>query len=196
MARTDSEYTAIVDNFAEFAKMIDDFQQELITGSDTAESMSRNHGQPKPSGFGFWIQGDLEAWRRKYGDNVVGAAIDEIENDFPELSNPHYFYWTTNEDVQGEIEDFVNRFSAAFEAAADKIKSNVDRIKQEREEQERERREARERARSQAQRARAIEEKYKAVGSAFEAGVSGKTTIGSVFKGIGKAISGFFRRRG
>ena len=183
--RTDEEYTAIVDNYTEFAKKIIDFQREIETASDTAESISKNNGQPKPSGFGFWIEGDLEYWRNKYGDNVVGAAIEEIEDEFPELSDPHFFYWTTNTEIQEEIADFVARFSNAFENAADEIQKNLDRIKREQEE-ERARKEQeaenRRRAREQAERAREVEKKY----ADMEAE---KASRG----GIGKKISNFFK---
>lgn len=188
--RTDEEYTAIVDNYAEFAAKISEFQREIETASDTAESISKNSGQPKPSGFGFWIEGDLEFWRNKYGDNVVGAAIEEIERDFPELSDPHFFYWTTNTEIQEEIANFVARFSEAFESAADEIRRNLDRIQAEQEaERQRKEQEAenRRRAREQAERARETELKY--------ATPPAETSTG----GIGKAISNFFKglfRRG
>ena len=191
----DEKYTAIIDNFTEFAQKIIDFQRELETASDTAESMSKNAYQPKPSGFGYWINDDLSEWRHKYGDNVVGAAIEEIEPDFPELYDPHFFYWTTNEDIQEEIQNFVDRYADAFINAADRIKDNLDRIKEEQRQAEREA--ARKRAREQAERAREIEEKYKAlenVGTAFEAGLSGGFSVGRLFRGIGKALSGFFGR--
>ena len=189
--RTDEEYTTIVDNYAEFVAKIVDFQREIETSSDTAESMSKNTGQPKPSGFGFWVQGDLEYWRSKYGDNVVGAAIEEIEDEFPELSDPHFFYWTTNTDIQEEIADFVARFSAAFENSADEIRRNLERIKREQEE-ERARKEQeaenRRRAREQAERARETEQKY-----AKQTEPAGRRGIGQTISNIGKAVSGFFK---
>lgn len=183
--RSDAEYTAIVDNYAEFAAKISAFQREIEAASDTAESLSKNSGQPKPSGFGFWIGGDLEFWRRKYGDNVVGAAIEEIEGDFPELSDPHFFYWTTNTEIQEEIANFVARFSDAFENAADEIRRNLDRIREEQEEERRRREEweeNRRRAREQAERARETEQKY--------ATPPAEPTVRG---GIGKAISNFFK---
>lgn len=196
--RTDEEYTAIVDNYAEFAAKISAFQREIETASDTAESISKNSGQPKPSGFGFWIEGDIEYWRRKYGDNVVGAAIEEVEGDFPELSDPHFFYWTTNTEIQEEIANFVARFSEAFENAADEILRNLERIKAE-QEAERQRKEQEEenrrRAREQAERARETELKY----ATPPATSTGRRGIGQTISNIGKSVSGFFKglfRRG
>lgn len=195
--RSDEEYTAIVDNYAEFAAKIADFQREIETASDTAESISKNSGQPKPSGFGFWIEGDLDYWRSKYGDNVVGAAIEDVENDFPELSDPHFFYWTTNTEIQEEIANFGARFSDAFESAADEIQKNLDRIQREQEE-ERERKEQeaenRRRAREQAERARETEQKY-----STPAQEPSRSRIGKTISNIGKSVSNFFRglfRRG
>lgn len=187
--RSDEEYKAIVDNFEDFANKINDFQKEIETSSNTAESLSKSAYPSNNTGFGHWIQGDLEYWRSKYGDNVVGAAIEEIEDAFPELSDPHFFYWTTNEDVQEEIENFVSRYETAFEEAADKIRDNLDRIKKEQEEERRREEEAenRRRAREQAERAREIENKY----STPEIG---KTETGGFFKNLGSKIRGFFRR--
>lgn len=194
--RTDEEYKAIVDNFEEFANKINDFQKEIETSSNTAESLSKSTYPSNKTGFGHWIQGDLEYWRNKYGEAVVGAAIEEIEAAFPELSDPHFFYWTTNEDVQEEIEIFVELYEMAFEEAADKIRNNLERIKQEqeeerrREEEERRRKEEaenRRRAREQAERAREIENKY----STPEIG---KTETSGFFKNLGSKIRGFFRR--
>lgn len=180
---TDEEYKAIVDNFEEFANKIVEFQRELETGSTTAESISDSSWPKYPSkntGFGHWIQGDLAFWRSKYGDNVVGAAIQEIEPLFPELNDPHFYYWTVDVDIQGEIADFTERYEAAFVEAADKIARNIDRIANE----QRQQREEEQRQREEARPVNKVKSFFKETGA----------KVSETVKGIGSRIRGFFRR--
>ena len=196
--KSDEYYQAIVDNFEDYAEKIADLETEMETGTDTAESLSKSNYPDIYTGFGHFISIELQGWQQRYDNNVIGAAIEEIESEFPELSDPRMYYWTTNIDIQGEIANFVNRYVAAFEAAAAKIQENLDRIKREQEEEaERKREEAEnlKRAQDQAKKARETEMKYKdSVADTFASGLKGGRSIGSFFKGIGKALSGLFKR--
>lgn len=181
--RTDDEYKAIVNNFEEFAQKIQDFQETLETSSNTAEAISDSSWPKYPSnhtGFGHWIQSDLAFWRNKYGDNVVGAAIEEIEPAFPQLNDPHFFYWTTDTEIQGEIEKFTESYKAAFEQAAETIAKNLDRIAKEQREQREEEQRKREEERAQHK----VKTFFKDTGE----------KISGAVKNLGSKIRGFFRR--
>ena len=197
--KSDDEYRAIVNNFEEFAAKIADFERELTTGRDTAEAISKSTYPAGNTGFGFWIEGDLAFYREKYGDNVVGAVIEEIEKDFPELEDPHFFYWTNNEDVQDEIENFVNRYKNAFTFAAERIRQRIAEIEAQKENLSRAQEQARKAAETAAKyteaEAEAVPEKTgigKIFGKAFSTGLRGASNIAGK---IASSIKGLFRRK-
>ena len=150
------------------------------------------------SGIAHKFDADIENWRRQYGDGVVGSALREIEDEFPDLDNPALYYWTTNEDVQDEQENYYQRFADALDEAAKRIKDEIEKAAQEYEEEQRRREEYeenRQRAREQAERARETEMRWKDASEAFETGLSGRAGIQGVAKKIGNFIKGLFRRR-
>ena len=199
---------AYIENFRQFLREhsedgqenVEAFYKTLESGSDTAESVS-DYGSRKPklTGIAHWIDSSMDNWEQKYGKGVLGEAIKEIEYDFPELSNPRYFYWTQNADIQGEIEEAFNRFEAALSEAADRIEDVLEEKYQEAKERdayEAEQRANRERARSQAEKALEIAEKF--AGAESPAASPQKSGLSSfvkfVCKTISNSIKSIFRR--
>lgn len=206
---------AYIENFRQFLRdhieagkeSIEDFYGTLEAGSGTADALSDYSSPPPYTGIAYWIDSQLPAWRNIYGDGVVGEAIKEIENDFPELSDPHFYYWTQNFDVQEEIANLFDRIEAALIEAMRRIQNILDAKKAEAEARdalEAEMREARKRAREQAERAREIELKYSetnvqpetraSLGQIFRENLRGTSSIRSVASKIGKAIINLFRK--
>lgn len=206
---------AYIENFRQFLRdhiqagkeSIEDFYGTLEAGSGTADALSNYSSPPPYTGIAYWIDSQLPGWRNTYGDGVVGEAIKEIEGDFPELSDPHFYYWTKNSDVQEEIANLFDRIEAALIEAMRRIQNILDAKKAEAETRdalEAEIRENRKRAREQAERAREIERKYSetnvqpetrtSLGQIFRENLRGTASIRSVASKIGKAITNLFRR--
>lgn len=180
---------AYIENFRQFLRehiqagkeSIEDFYGTLEAGSGTADALSNYSSPPPYTGIAYWIDSQLPGWRNIYGDGVVGEAIKEIENDFPELSDPHFYYWTKNFDVHEEIANLYDRIEAALIEAMQRIQNVLDAKKAEaeaRDAQEAEMREERKRAREQAERAREIELKYTEKNEQPEA----RTSLGQIFR--------------
>lgn len=141
------------------------------------------------SGFAHKFEAEIASWQRKYGDAIVGEAIERIAPGF-NLKNPKLFYWTTDEEIQEDTKEEFEKFADQMENAMDEIKEILDEPKK--------------RAREQAEQARATEEKYKAMENepaktsggltkafrSFTTGLTGKASS------IGSAIKGFFKRFG
>lgn len=206
---------AYIENFRQFLRdhiqagkeSIEDFYGTLEAGSGTADALSNYSSPPPYTGIAYWIDSQLPVWRNIYGDGVVGEAIKEIENDFPELSDPHFYYWTKNFDVQEEIANLFDRIEAALIEAMRRIQNILDAKKAEAEARdalEAEMREDRKRAREQAEHAREIELKYSetnvqpeartSLGQIFRENLRGTASIRSVASKIGKAITNLFHR--
>lgn len=197
---------AYIENFRRFLEdhiqagkeSIEDFYETLETGSETAEAISKYTSPPQYTGIAYWIDSQLDGWRSSYGDGVVGEAIKEIENGFPELSDPHFYYWTKNEDVQEDIANLYNRIEAALSEAVKRIQDVLDRKKAEAEERdafEAEQRTNRERARSQAEKALEIAEKFATESPTATPQKSGLSSLVKfVGKSIANSIKSIFRR--
>lgn len=206
---------AYIENFRQFLRdhiqagqeSIEDFYVTLETGSGTADALSNYSSPPTYTGIAYWIDSQLPGWRNLYGDGVVGEAIKEIENDFPELSDPHFYYWSKNFDVQEEIANLYNRIEDALIEAMRRIQNLLDAKKAEAEAHdalEAEIREIRKRAREQAERALEIERKYSetnvqpesktSLGQIFRENLRGTRSITSLASKIGKTITKLFRR--
>lgn len=182
------------------AAIISEFQFRLADLSLYAQTLKGHMPQSVQyySGIAHKFDADIENWRRQYGDGVVGSALREIENQFPDLDNPALYYWSTNEDIQDEQENYYERFADALDEAAKRIKDEVEKAAQAYEEEQRRREEYEEnrrRAREQAERARETEMRFKDASDAFKTGLSGLGGIQGVAKKIGKFITGLFRRR-
>lgn len=193
---------AYIENFRQFLRdhiqagkeSIEDFYGTLEAGTGTADALSNYSSPPQYTGIAYWIDSQLPGWRNTYGDGVVGEAIKEIEGDFPELSDPHFYYWTQNIDVQEEIANLFDRIEAALIEAMRRIQNILDAKKAEAEARdalEAEIRENRKRAREQAERAREIELKYSETNVQPETRTKSITSLASK---IGKTIKNLFRR--
>lgn len=199
MSKRESGVTKMSDNETG-AAVISEFQYRLADLSLYAQTVKGHMPQSVQyySGIAHKFDADIENWRRQYGDGIVGSALREIENDFPDLDNPSLFYWTTNEDIQDEQANYYDRFADALGEAARRMQNEVEKAAQEYEEEQRRREEYeenRQRAREQAERARETEMRWKQAADAFETGLSGRAGIKGVAQKIGKFITGLFRRR-
>ncbi len=184
---------AYVENFLAFLRQheadgevyIEEYEDNAAFMSEMAGFLSNSTYPSGNTGIAYWLESEIEYLRSKYGDGILGEAIKKCETAFPELNDPHYYYYTKNPEVQEEIANLYSRIESYLREVAAQIKAGL--VEQE----------ARARARDQAERARETEQKYREMGGETE-----ETThdvarlLGSIASRIGGGVSSAARSVG